>query len=143
MAKLAGLTQWSLEFYQNLGQVKYNEANDREIERDPGLIFYFEDSNIIHECLNLSAIANLHPPLQRGKKKILVPFCYYPNFVGATERESKMNFYEWLHQVATSLNQVGSLAREIGGQYLRGVIDHLKQEQFAMLRGCWWGNSSR
>ena len=78
-------------------QVKGNE----EVERDPGLIFYFDDSSIIHGCLNLLATANLHPPLQRGKKKILMPFCYYPDFVGATERALKNNFFEWLDLVAT------------------------------------------
>ena len=64
-----------------------------------------------------------------------MPFCYYPDFVGATVRTLKNNFFEWLDLVATSVNLVKSLARGVNGQWLKGVFDHMKQEEFAMLRG--------
>ena len=39
---------------------------------DPGLIFYFGEAQDIHACLALPSTTNVFPPLQQGKKKILV-----------------------------------------------------------------------
>ena len=69
-----------------------------------------------------------------------MPFCYYPDFItiifiGATVCTSKNNFFEWLDLVATSVNLMKSLVRGVKGQRLKGVYNHMKLEEFAMLRG--------
>ena len=106
-----------------------------EAEKDPGLIFYFDDSQIIHQCLELPATQPSTHHSSEVKRKYSCHFGIILFRVGETERQSKMNLYDWLDQVAISLNLVGSLARGAGGQRLRGVFDHLKHKQFAMFRG--------
>ena len=97
----------------------------------PALIFYFEVAQDVHSCVGLPSISDVDSPLQQGNKKIIMPFCYYPHFVGGTLLLQN-NSFKWLDMVTTRLNLTSSFSRVIRRQRLQGVFDHLKHEHLTM-----------
>ena len=47
---------------------------------DPGLMFRLAQSAQVHTCMAMPSLATVMPPLQQGKEKTLVAFCYFLHF---------------------------------------------------------------
>lgn len=78
--EICGSILWRM--YEEAKPAFHPAAEKQHQSDDPGLIFYFNEAKKIHECLGLSSASQVDPPIPQGKKKILVPFCYYPHCVG-------------------------------------------------------------
>lgn len=54
--------------------------DNEDDDDDPGLIFKLVEPAQVHTCMAIPSVASVRPPLQQGKKKTFVAFCYFLHF---------------------------------------------------------------
>ena len=89
-------------------------------DEDPGVVFILwpttTGATAIHACLALPSVANLHPPLQQGRRIAIEGSSVTTNLMvcfmlpGATPEQSVSNLYTWLDNVMIGLGFSSSLA---------------------------------
>ena len=82
-----------------------DDPEEDDPEADPGVIILFSTPHDVDQVLQLPAVANLVPPLQRG----------------TTEAESLQNFKEWVDVLALTFSRSLSLVKDLDGNRTYGL----------------------